>query len=179
MNPIAWLRERLEGFPAPQQGDLLKAITDFVLLWSFFEGMVLATWGSADRMTQRVREWHGVLHFPIGEFANHLEYFRDRYCPNGEWDPRYSMLIRLSEANEALVKRVLERQTEDPVEHVSAILLLVLRIRNNLFHGPKMLWGFHDQAENFHHANLALMSACELERRARGAGLAAMELPGQ
>jgi hypothetical protein len=77
----------------------------------------------------------------------------------------------------ALVKRVIERRTEDPVESVTAVLLLVLRYRHNLFHGPKMNWGFDDQPENFHHANLALMRACDLERDARAAGLPEMAPP--
>jgi hypothetical protein len=175
MDPIAWLRARLAGFPTPQQGELLKAITDFALLWSFFEGMTLATGGSPRRIMRRVREWHGTLRFEIGGFADHLDYFRDRYCPNGVWAPEYNMLVRLRAEEEALVRRVLERRTEDPLECVTGVLLLVLRIRNNLFHGQKMIWGFHDQAANFHHANLTLMSAWGLERMARDAGLAEME----
>jgi hypothetical protein len=87
MDPIAWLRARLAGFPTPQQGELLKAITDFALLWSFFEGMTLATGGSPRLIMRRVREWHGTLRFEVGGFADHLDYFRDRYCPNGVWAP--------------------------------------------------------------------------------------------
>jgi hypothetical protein len=175
MNPIAWLRERLPGFPGPHQDELLKAIADFALLWSFFEGLVLTTGGSPSRIMRRVRQWHESIQLQIGEFADHLEYFRNRYCPNGNWDPQYNMLVRFTPPQEALLRRVLMRQTEDPVECVTGVLLLVLRIRNNLFHGQKMIWGLHDQADNFSHANLALMSACELERLARQAGLAPLE----
>src|SRR5262245_57502375 len=147
MDPIEWLRQRLQGFPPAQQAELVKAITDFALLWGFFEGMVLGTDGSQNRIAQRVRDWHGAVNFQIGDFAEHLEYFRTRYCPNGNWDPEYDMLRRLSPHREVLVRRVLERQTEDPVACVTGILLLLLRIRNNLFHGRKMRWGFQDQAE--------------------------------
>jgi hypothetical protein len=177
MNPITWLRERLPHFPTPEQRELLTSIRDFALLWSFFEATVLATWATADRITQRVGEWNDRAPFQIDAFADRLLYFRDRYCPNGAWDDRYDILVRLNEEHRVLVQRVLERRTEDPVECVSAILLIVLRYRNNLFHGPKMNWGFDDQADNFIHANLAVMDAWELERSARAAGLPAMPPP--
>jgi hypothetical protein len=119
MDPIEWLRQRLQGFPPAHEGELLKAITDFALLWGFFEGMALGTDGYQDRIAQRVRDWHRVLYFQIGDFADHLEYFRTRYCPNGNWDPEYDMLRRLNRNNELLVTRVLERRTQDPMESVT------------------------------------------------------------
>jgi hypothetical protein len=176
MDLIEWLRARLVGFPTPEQGELLKAITDFALLWSFFEGTALGTEASPPRILQRVREWHRVLRFPIDEFAAKLEYFRNRYTLNGNLDLQYDMLRRLNDDQARLVQRVLERGTEDAVECASIVLLLVLRIRHNLFHGRKMVWGFDDQGENFQHATLALMSAWELERRAQAAGLAPMQM---
>jgi hypothetical protein len=177
MDPIVWLRERLPGFPAPHQEGLLRAITDFALLWSCFEGMAMATGGSPSRIIRRVQEWQGSIQLQIAVFAAHVEYFRNRYCPNGVWDPQYSMLVRFTPAQERLLRRVLQRQTEDTVECVTGVLLLVLRLRNNLFHGQKMIWGLRDQADNFHHASLALMNACDVERAARDAGLAPMEAP--
>ena len=97
MDPIAWLRQRLAHFPTPEQRELLKAITDFALLWSFFEATVLATWATPDRITQRVGAWNGQAPFQIGAFADRLRYFRDRYRPNGNWDGRYDILVLLSE----------------------------------------------------------------------------------
>jgi hypothetical protein len=145
MDPIEWLRARLARFPTPEQGELLKAITAFALLWSFFEATTLGTWATADRITQRVGEWNDGHPFQIDAFTDRLQYFSDRYCPDGNWDSRYDIVVRLSDENRALVQRVLERRTDDPVECISAIMLVVLRIRNNLFHGPKMNWGFDDR----------------------------------
>jgi hypothetical protein len=94
MDPIAWLRERLGHFP--EQGELLKSITDFAMLWSFFEATALGTWATPQRITQRVGEWSGRVPFQIGAFADCLRHFRDRYCPGGNWDPRYDILVLLN-----------------------------------------------------------------------------------
>jgi hypothetical protein len=39
--------------------------------------------------------------------------------------------------------------------------MIVLRLRNNLFHGAKWAYGIADQRENFQHANAALMRLLE------------------
>jgi hypothetical protein len=69
MDPIAWLCERLQGFPGPHQDELLKAIADFALLWSFFEGLVLAT-GRFAESHRAPRQAMAISQ--IGGFADHL-----------------------------------------------------------------------------------------------------------
>ena len=42
-----------------------------------------------------------------------------------------------------------------------ALLMIVWRLRNNLFHGAKWAYGLRDQRENFTHANSVLMRLLE------------------
>ena len=49
-----------------------------------------------------------------------------------------------------------------PKEVATVILIIVYRIRNNLFHGEKWSYGLQGQLNNFKHANEALMKAIEL-----------------
>ena len=58
-------------------------------------------------------------------------------------------------------------QTSDEAEILSAVLIVVLRLRNNLFHGEKWTYGIKGQLDNFRNANNVLMSVIDLHRRFR------------
>jgi hypothetical protein len=47
---------------------------------------------------------------------------------------------------------------------VSALLIIVLRYRNNFFHGIKWAYGLRDQLNNFNNANLLLMKMIEINK---------------
>jgi hypothetical protein len=61
-----------------------------------------------------------------------------------------------------LVKDVLRGDDNDPVNCVIAVLIIVYRLRNNLFHGGKWAYGIRDQQSNFRQANKTLMNAMQL-----------------
>jgi hypothetical protein len=52
------------------------------------------------------------------------------------------------------VERVIRGQSSGDAEIVSAVLIIVLRLRNNLFHGVKWSYGIKGQLENFRNANI-------------------------
>jgi hypothetical protein len=49
-------------------------------------------------------------------------------------------------------------------EKLTALFIIVYRLRNNLFHGSKWAYSFKGQLENFTHAGTVLMRAIELFR---------------
>ena len=64
------------------------------------------------------------------------------------------------------MKKVLAGETSEPEEIAAAVLIIVYRFRNNLFHGVKWSYELQGQLENFTHANTALMQAIELHEMA-------------
>jgi hypothetical protein len=64
-----------------------------------------------------------------------------------------------------LLRRALSNENVDRSDLASALLLIVYRYRNNLFHGEKWLYQMRDQNDNFAQANSVLMRAIELCRR--------------
>lgn len=60
------------------------------------------------------------------------------------------------------MERVVRRQSQDEAEILSAILIIVLRLRNNLFHGEKWTHGIRDQLRNFQIANQVLMAVMDM-----------------
>ena len=63
-------------------------------------------------------------------------------------------------------KKVLQSTDVSPDDVAAAVLIIVYRFRNNLFHGAKWLYEFREQIKNFNHANTALMKAVELHNKA-------------
>lgn len=162
MDPTIWLRNAIAGFawltPAER-----RVIRDFTLLWSLFEARLTNTSASIPTITAAMErlEAAGVLYLP--ELERPLAYFRDRYAPGGAVLPRFEAL-RLNGQGRPIVERVLRDEPAGPAEIATALMIIVYRLRNNLFHGNKWNDGIQDQRENFKNANQILMALMDMHR---------------
>jgi hypothetical protein len=158
MNPHAWLSARAPGF-----GDLSEqersAILYFSLLWSFFEAKALHTNASSNRILALVHKWAAQNRLNIGPFAESLAHFGNRYFNGGEFAELFRGLNLRPNDSPELVKAVLRGENTNDADCVAALLIIVYRLRNNLFHGVKWAFGIRDQLENFTYANNAIMAA--------------------
>jgi hypothetical protein len=163
MNPIEWLALRSTGFAelTPAERD---EMSHFVFLWSYVEAIVFNRRATADRIKAKAEQWQQAGVIDAGAFAEHLAYFRNRYVRDGELTGRYSFL-RVAPADRSSVEPVLKSATGDG-KMVAALLLIVHRLRNNLFHGNKWEDELRGQLDNFSHANLILMRAVDCHDRA-------------
>ncbi|MFT7771721.1 hypothetical protein [Roseateles sp.] len=91
-------------------------------------------------------------------YANSLAYFRDRYFQGGQFTHNFEQLLFRPRDRRALVEGVLSGQDGDPQHMVAALLLIVYRLRNNLFHGAKWAYGIKGQQPNFNHGAEVLMA---------------------
>ena len=76
----------------------------------------------------------------ITRFAEPLAYFRERYWRDGDFTPlEYDGLHtgKYNAANRKLVIDALSSQPQLPEDTLARLLLVVYRLRNNLFHGVK------------------------------------------
>ncbi len=134
----------------------------FALLWSLFEAKALHTRASANAILALSHEWKAQGLLDATRFSTHLEHFKARYFTNGQPTPHFNGLrIRNGDSPE-LVRAVLSGENVDPADSVAALLIVVYRLRNNLFHGIKWAYELKDQLANFNHANSALMSALDI-----------------
>jgi hypothetical protein len=117
---------------------------------------------NAKRICDRVREWEheGALNMQL--FEKPLEYFRNRYFSHGEFTYHFNALNFRSADRRPIVERVLSGASHNAGDVMIALLLIVYRLRNNLFHGVK--WGdeLREQEANFKNANQVLMRALEI-----------------
>lgn len=96
-------------------------------------------------------------------FATELQFFRSRYFESGEPTSHFPGLNLRKNDHPSMVRAVLDGTNQNPEDCVAAVLIVIYRLRNNLFHGAKWGNGLADQLDNFTHANTALMSALMTE----------------
>ncbi|SDM31211.1 hypothetical protein SAMN05428957_104147 [Oryzisolibacter propanilivorax] len=158
MNPIEWLEQQVPGFRELPEEDR-QAIFHFALLWSLFEARALQTRASANAILSLVHERHTQGRLNVNEFQNSLAYFRQRYFAEDTFTAHFEGLNLRSNDSPELVRQVLNGENNNPADVVGCLLIVIFRLRNNLFHGVKWAYGIQGQRSNFEQANAALICA--------------------
>lgn len=162
MNPIDWLCVHAPGFKELSNEER-EAIFHFSLLWSFFEAESLGTNASANAILSLTQSWASQGRLKLEPFENSLVYFRSRYFANSApTEHLYGLSLRANDSP-GLVHSMLRGEALPPSDTVAALLIVVYRLRNNLFHGAKWAYGIRGQIGNFNHANAVLMAALETQ----------------
>ncbi|MDE2184651.1 MAG: hypothetical protein KGJ78_16650 [Alphaproteobacteria bacterium] len=157
MEAQRWLRQNAPGYENLTPGER-KAIRDFALLWSYFESLVLNTAANADSIRRVCTTLHTRGRLQLNDYAKPLTYFRHRYFDGTSFTPAFAGLHLRRNDKPALVERVLRGEATSVSDTLAGLLIIVLRLRNNLFHGVKWSYGIRGQRENFTHANMVLMT---------------------
>lgn len=155
-----WLEARAPGFKDLPLSDR-RAIFDFSFLWSLFEAQIMENFARADRIREKVDAWAADGTLEANQFDPQLAYFRNRYFADGALTHHFPYLDLRPADHPALVQAVIEGANDDPRDRMLALLMIVWRLRNNLFHGAKWAYQLRDQRENFTQANSVLMRLLE------------------
>jgi hypothetical protein len=157
---MEWLQANAPGFNHLAK-DEQAAITDFALLWSLFESRVLNTHGNVKAICDAVKAWQNAGMLDADAIDAELAYFRQRYYANGAFTYHFDHLHFRAPDREPLVRAVIDGSDTDPRSRVAAVLIIVFRYRNNLFHGVKWQYKLQGQLGNFSTANDVLMKVLE------------------
>lgn len=155
-----WLEERAPGFKNLPTADR-RVIFDFSFLWSLFEAQIMENFARADRIREKVDAWAVDSTLEAAQYDLQLAYFRNRYFADGALTHHFPYLDLRPADHPALVRAVIEGANDDPRDRMLALLMIVWRLRNNLFHGAKWAYQLRDQRENFTQANSVLMRMLE------------------
>lgn len=163
MTTTEFLARRVYGYAELDDADR-QAINDFSLLWPAFEGTILETDAKPGNLIQIAITLRDAGQLDMGRFAEPLAYFRDRYWRDGDFTLEYQGLYtgKYNAANRKLVADALSSQPQLPEDTLAGLLLVVYRLRNNLFHGVKWAYGIRGQRNNFLQACAVLMGVMEL-----------------
>lgn len=129
--------------------DERKAISNFSLMWSLFEAQLLEENASSRNIIVKCREWEEIAGIDPLLIDNHLAYFQGRYIENGEPNYRYEHLHLRKNDEPNFILGVLKGEVDDISSKMACCLIIILRFRNNYFHGIKWAYQFADQKDNF------------------------------
>lgn len=142
-----WLNRRL-GTTFSEM-DLVN-IKNFTLIWSFFEHAYFDSNFKIQKLQVLMNDFNT---FDLKIFQPQLNYFIDRYVQNGEFTSRFIRLNLRPRDKQELVEAVLLGNAQNPNDVIMAIIIIIFRFRNNLFHGLKDLGLMDQQSDNFKNAN--------------------------
>ncbi|WP_245495176.1 hypothetical protein [Agrobacterium cavarae] len=153
---IEWLTQKVPGFAALPAQDR-EAIIAFSFLWSLFEAQLMGNSANAVKIADAVDQWDAAAMLGAEHYDEDLAYFRNRYFQNGKFTPHFDHLNLRKADMPDLVVDVISGSNDGARDRVLAVLLVVWRFRNNLFHGEKWAYWLGGQFDNFNHANAVLM----------------------
>lgn len=160
MNPTVWLEKTVPGFRLLSEPER-TAIKDFAVLWTVYEGNVLNASASAAAIVRATNSLASTGKLSLDQLSLPIRYFKDRYFNGVELTDAFLGLHMRRNDHPQLVETVLRDKSKDEVEILAAILIIIYRLRNNLFHGVKWSYGIRDQLANFQNANAVLMWVIE------------------
>lgn len=157
---IDWLRTKAHGFNLLSDKEI-SAISEFALIWSLFEARVLNAAGSARAICDVVDAWQQAGTLDPAMLDPELAYFQQRYYGDGVLTDHFDHLRLPNNGLRLMVRAVIDSSNDDPRDRVAAVLIIVFRYRNNLFHGLKWQYKLSDQLSNFMAANAVLMKVLD------------------
>jgi hypothetical protein len=155
-NELEWIGSFL-SLGRKLSGDDIESVRNFSLLWNLFEGLVCNKSASVGALENAVSYLQKRNRLKIDDYEKFLKYFSNRYMENGEINHRFGKLNLRGSDKAELVEAVLKGIETAPEKALLAILIIVYRYRNNLFHGEKSIYDLPNQIDNFRNANQLLM----------------------
>lgn len=157
----AWIAENTYGGTTLSK-TATQAVADFTTMWNFFESTLCqnrATIAAFERIAIR---FQAPLPRPTKEAIEQcLSFWQFRYrTPNG-FGHRFEALYFRPNDKRHHVESVLNGQTTEQSAKTLALMIIVYRLRNNLFHGLKTLDMLNDQVDNLSNASRCLATILE------------------
>jgi PAS domain S-box-containing protein len=154
---LEWLSERVPEFGSLPECDK-EAIQDFLILWSFFEGTKLKNDDNVNaikKYVESIRCDGSLYQFNI---ASYIRYLRIKYYANGEFTEFYSGLkMEQSKQGMEYVENLLKGNSMNQEDELIGCLIIIYRLRENLFCGNRWQKHLQGQYDNFTRANQLLM----------------------
>ena len=148
----------------------IDRVRNFTLLWNLFETYACNKNANINSIKQAVDNINQSENITSETMSQYVDYFSDRYFnADGTSKQSFDGLKFDSRPNgkyvKEFVKRVLIRQIVDPKEILKALLVILYRFRNNLFHGEKKVVSLNGQIDNFKVANHILADVLTIMKR--------------
>lgn len=161
-SAATWIAQKTQG-GTHLSLEAQQAVGSFAIMWSFFESTVCGNRASIATF-ERVIEQYDASQVPPATakaLESSLAFWRFRYRSTSGVAPRFDGLNFRSGDRRELVEKVISGNASDRRAEVFALMIIVYRLRNNLFHGIKTLVMLNDQVENLTNASRCLAALME------------------
>ncbi len=164
-NELEWINQFYNN-EIVLQDEAFNHIKNFSFFWNMFERFAcgrFATVRSIDLFVDKLN----LLNLISDDLVKpYLEYFTNRYSTGNNQFNIQGLKFRPNQNDEKnFVIQVLNGQRISNPEKLKALLYILLRFRNNLFHGEKQISTLDTQIDNFIRANHILSRLLDLMKQ--------------
>ena len=161
-NAAEWIAQNTRG-GTEISVNAQNAVASFTTMWNFFESTLCenrASINAFDRACERL-DVDQVLPATTQALDECLAFWQFRYRTPDGFGNRFDGLHFRPADRRAHVESVLKGEAVEPREKLLALMVIIYRLRNNLFHGLKTLEMLNDQVQNLETASRCLASILE------------------
>jgi hypothetical protein len=133
-------------------------VSSFTMLWNYFE-QTRCNNGAGPEVLRGLADSIDAQSALPDALLEALAYWTDRYVEGGDTNSLFDGLNFRPKDDRAMVEAAVKGQTNSPRDVFLALLTIVYRLRNNLFHGLKTIEMLNDQRQNLAMACQALAGA--------------------
>ena len=139
---------------------------EFAILWMYFEGQACKAEANPKRLREFATDVYARKYDLLARKLDpQIDYFRQQ-APEIKTAPeKFIELLggpsRISEPDRNNIVNALTKDNIDEVDKAIGLLLICLRVRNNLFHGAKLIAALQKQEEAFSHSGQILITLLE------------------
>jgi hypothetical protein len=153
-NAISWAKEKLWDAPSLEDGTV-DCVAGFTILWNVFEGCLcdnhanIRTFNNITVCLTSTSELRQAI-------DESISYYNSRYVDGDKMKSLFDDLNFRKNDRKNFVANVLRGNGSELSDKVLALLIIVYRIRCNIFHGEKPATTWHSQTENISKASRIL-----------------------
>lgn len=148
MNTKDWIGRKIPGYSNTDLKNM-DLMHNFSVVWSIFEGSRLDFYGNFKNICQYLKNNEKYINdSSANKFKPMHEYFKDRYYSD---ENKFNILCGgiVSDSDMEFMLKTLKSEFKPNKYTIMTLLMIVYRLRNNLFHGKKISNGLEDEWENF------------------------------
>lgn len=152
-NAVSWISNNYADVYIDEETQ--RAVVNFSLMWNVFEGQFCDNGANVAKF-ELLAEEITKRNYPEQEVKEIFLFYRNLFIENGETNWRFESLEFRRNDRKDFVKEVILNHNHISKDAFWAALIIIYRIRNNLFHGVKAFHLLHNQSENLNTASAFL-----------------------
>lgn len=141
-----------------------RFLFEFAVIWNILEKKKMRNHASIEKVSRFVEKMQNIENINITEI---FEYFKNRYTNNTDHLNLFKALRWIDKEKDKKDETYRILTLENPIDKdkIKAILYIIFRLRNNLFHGEKSILTIDQQCETFNLVNSFLLDILETPNR--------------